>query len=176
VTQSVNACSYTISENARTVPAAGGSGSVAVTTQSGCAWTGVSSVDWIRITAGVSGTGSGTVNFSATANGTGAARSATLTIAGLPFTVMQPAGAVACAFTLNPASAMIEKRGGAATVTVSTTPGCTWKATTSTEWIKLAQSTATKLTYVVSQNKGTTNRTGTIEIGNTTFTVIQRGR
>jgi hypothetical protein len=77
---------------------------------------------------------------------------------------------------LNPASVMMEKKGGTATVTVTNPPGCTWKATTSAEWIKIGAATPTKLTYTVAQNKRSGNRTGAIEIGNATFTVIQRGR
>ena len=66
----------------------GGSGSITVTTQSGCAWSASSGVSWITITSGSSGTGSGTVAYSVTSN-SGAARSVVSTIAGKLFTFNQ---------------------------------------------------------------------------------------
>jgi Putative binding domain, N-terminal len=176
VTQSVSACSYTISATTAVVPVAGGTGSVSVSTQSGCAWSGTSSADWVTITAGVSGTGSGIVSFVAAANTTTTPRTATLTIAGLPFTVTQPAGATVCSYVLNPATAMVDWRNTTGTVTVTTAPGCTWKATTSANWIKLGNASSTKQAYTVAPNKSSSSRTGTIEIGTSTLTVIQRGR
>jgi hypothetical protein len=129
----------------------------------------------VTVTAGVSGTGNGTVNFTVAANGTGAARTATLTIAGQPFTVTQAAASV-CSYALNPASVMLDAKAATGTVTVTTTPGCTWKASTTADWIKLGNASATKLTYSVAVNKLATSRTGTIQIGGATFTVIQRGK
>ena len=169
-------CSYAIGATSQSLPAAGGAGSVAVTTQTGCAWTGVPSADWVTVTAGVSGTGSGTVKYAASANATGATRTATLTIAGLPFTVTQHAVPTACSYALNPVSAMIDWKAGTGTVSVTSTPGCTWKAVSGAEWIKVTASSATKLTYTVAANKTATARTGTIRIGGSTFTVIQRAR
>ena len=53
----------------RSVPAGGGTGSTGVTSPAGCAWTGVSnSTSWLTVTGGASGSGSGTVAFSAAAN------------------------------------------------------------------------------------------------------------
>lgn len=63
---------------------------VAVTTDTGCPWTAVSNDSWITITAGESGTGSGAVMYSVTAN-PGEARNGTITIAGKTFTVNQKA-------------------------------------------------------------------------------------
>ena len=64
------------------------SGTVAVTTAAGCAWTAVSNNSFITVTSGATGSGNGTVGFSVAAN-TGAARTGTLTIAGQTFTVTQ---------------------------------------------------------------------------------------
>lgn len=81
-------CSFSINPTSASQPAGGGTGSVTVTAQAGCAWTAVSNATFITITSGSSGTGNGTVNYSVAAN-TGAARTGTLTIAGLAFTVTQ---------------------------------------------------------------------------------------
>ncbi len=82
-------CSYSINPTSASATAAGGSGSVTVTAGAGCAWTAVSNATFITITSGSSGSGNGTVNYSVAANGSTTARSGTLTIAGLTFTVNQ---------------------------------------------------------------------------------------
>lgn len=82
------ACTYSINPTSAGVAAAGGAGSVSVTTPGGCNWTAVSNAAWITITGGAAGTGNGTVSYSVAANA-GAARTGTMTIAGQTFTVNQ---------------------------------------------------------------------------------------
>ena len=72
-----------------TILAAGGPGSVTLTTTDGCAWTAVSNVPWAAITSETTGTASATIQFAVQANGTGAPRSGTLTIGGQTFTISQ---------------------------------------------------------------------------------------
>jgi hypothetical protein len=86
ISQSV-ACVYAISPTTHTFEKSGGTGSVSVTTQPGCAWTAVSNDDWITVTSGSSGTGNGSVKYTVAQNSTGNNRIGTLTIAGLTFTV-----------------------------------------------------------------------------------------
>jgi hypothetical protein len=85
---SIVPCSYSISPASASLNTSGGSGSISVTTQSGCAWSASSGASWITITSGSSGTGSGTVAYSVTSN-SGAARSVVSTIAGRSFTFNQ---------------------------------------------------------------------------------------
>lgn len=85
----VASCTYAISPTSNSFPAAGGAGSIAVTTQTGCAWTAASNASWISITSGSSGSGNGTVGYSILSNSSASARSGTATIAGLTFTVNQ---------------------------------------------------------------------------------------
>jgi len=89
VTISQAACMFTIAPTSQSFDSSGGAGGpVAVTTQTGCAWTAVSNANWITVSSGASGTGTGAVTFNVAAN-TGGARTGTLTIAGLTFTVSQ---------------------------------------------------------------------------------------
>lgn len=81
-------CSYSIAPTSQSVPSLGGTGTVTVTTTSACAWTATSNDPWLSITSGATGTGNGTVGFSAAVN-TGGVRTGTLTIAGQTFTVTQ---------------------------------------------------------------------------------------
>ena len=81
-------CTYSISPTSQSFGSSGGTGSVSVTTQSGCTWTASESLDWVTITSGSSGTGSGTVTYSVSPN-TGSTRTGTMTIAGQTFTITQ---------------------------------------------------------------------------------------
>ncbi len=81
-------CSYSLSATSASAAAAGGTQSVNVITSSGCAWTAASNASFLPINSGTPGSGNGTVSYQVTAN-SGAARSGTLTIAGLTFTVTQ---------------------------------------------------------------------------------------
>lgn len=82
-------CTFSISPTSASVAASGGTSSVTVTATAGCGWTAVSNATFITITAGSSGTGNGTVNYSVAANAGTTSRTGTLTIAGLTFTVTQ---------------------------------------------------------------------------------------
>ena len=82
-------CTYSINPTSASQPATAGTGSVSVSTSASCSWTAVSNASFLTITAGSSGTGNGTVSYSFTANTGTTARTGTLTIAGLTFTVTQ---------------------------------------------------------------------------------------
>jgi hypothetical protein len=81
-------CGFSLSATTASIPSTAGGGSVNVNAGAGCAWTATADVTWLQITAGSSGTGAGTVTFTA-ADNTGPQRTGTLTIAGLTFTVTQ---------------------------------------------------------------------------------------
>jgi len=86
----VNAsCTYSISSTSQTFLDAGGNGNITVTTPSGCTWTAISNASWITITAGSSGNGNGTVNYSVAANTTPKSRTGIITVAGQTFTITQ---------------------------------------------------------------------------------------
>lgn len=87
---SAPSCAYTVSSTSASLPPGGGSDTVAVTTGQSCAWTAASNAGWLTITSGATGTGNGTVTFSAGASGT-VGRSATLTVAGQAIAVSQGA-------------------------------------------------------------------------------------
>ena len=83
-------CTFTLSAASASVGAAASSGSVNVTAStSTCTWTSTSNASWITITAGASGTGNGTVSYSVAANGKSTARTGTITIKGLAYSVVQ---------------------------------------------------------------------------------------
>jgi hypothetical protein len=103
VSQAGVSCTYSINPTSASYGSSGGSGSVSVTAQSGCAWTASSNAGWITVTSGSSGNGSGTVGYSVSANGSTSARSATITIADQIMTVTQAGtGSGGCAVDVIP--------------------------------------------------------------------------
>jgi len=82
-------CSYFVSPSSQSFSASGGTGTVSVATQAGCAWSVSNSASWITVTSGSSGIGSGTVTYSVAPNAADDSRSAGLTIAGRTVTVYE---------------------------------------------------------------------------------------
>jgi hypothetical protein len=77
-----------VSPSAFVATSAGGTATANIFSQ--CPWTATSNSSWITVTSAASGSGDGTVSFTAGRN-TGAARAASLTIAGMTVTVNQAA-------------------------------------------------------------------------------------
>jgi len=170
-------CTYALAPAGNSVAANGGSGSVNVATGVGCTWTATSNVPWITLTGGTSGSGTGQVSYSVTANA-GAARSGTITIAGQSFTVSQAAagGSGGCSYSLSPASNAVPATGGAGTISVGTAAGCTWTATSGVPWITVVSggtgNASGMVTYSVAANSGAA-RSGAITVAGQSFTVNQ---
>ncbi|HXW04618.1 MAG TPA: BACON domain-containing carbohydrate-binding protein [Vicinamibacterales bacterium] len=167
-------CTVTLTASTATLPAAGGSGSVAVRAGEGCTWTAVSQDAWLTITQGGSGTGAGTVGFTGAAN-TGAPRSGTILIGGRTFTVNQEGG---CSVVLAPEQHATDAAGGTVSVAVSTAAGCAWTATANAEWIAVTSGASGvgpgEVHLLIAQNTGAA-RTGTALIAGRTFTITQEG-
>jgi hypothetical protein len=129
-------CSYSLSPSSQSLSQPVGSGSVTVTTQSGCAWTAASNAGWITVTSGASGTGNGTVNYSVTQNTGAKSRTGTLTIAGKTFNVTQ-AGVPPTISGQSPSS-------GATAVNPSTTVSVTFSETMSASSLTTSSFTLTQ--------------------------------
>ncbi|MBS1791708.1 MAG: VCBS repeat-containing protein [Acidobacteria bacterium] len=85
-------CAFAVSPTNQSFTSAGGTGSVNVTTGTGCNWTALSGYSWITINSGTSGAGSGTVNYIVAANTTASSRIGSMLIAG-QFVVIAQSGA-----------------------------------------------------------------------------------
>jgi hypothetical protein len=165
-------CAHTISSTGQDVAAAGGPGTVQVSTGQGCAWSATSQAGWITITSGATGSGSGSVTFSVAASD-GPARTGTLSIAGHSFTVAQASG---CTYSIDRSSASVPAAGQVVDVTVTSGAGCTWNATSSAAWISIQSGASGSGTGQVrlqaAANTGP-ERSGTATIAGHTFTVTQ---
>ncbi len=170
-------CSFSINPASQNFPSSGGSGSVGVSTQSGCNWTATSNAPWINITSGGSGSGNGTVNYSVASNPNPSPRTGTMTIAGQTFTVTQDPASGSCSFTINPSSQNFPATGGSGSVSVGTQSGCSWTATSNAGFITITSgasgSGSGSVNYSVASNPNPSSRTGTMTIAGQTFTVTQ---
>jgi hypothetical protein len=86
-----SACTYVLDAGGAAFSAAGGSGNIAITTATGCAWSASGVPPWV--TSATSGSGSGTLSYQVAAN-SGVDRSVTLTVAGVSYTVEQEAASI----------------------------------------------------------------------------------
>jgi hypothetical protein len=83
-------CTVQPGATTRSLTGAAQSQTISVTASTAdCAWAATSSAAWITIVAGASGTGSGTMTFAVTRNGTGATRSGTINVGSGAVTVTQ---------------------------------------------------------------------------------------
>lgn len=172
-------CHYSLAATTQSVAASGGSNTVQVIADSGCAWTATSNASWLTITRGASGSGSGAVTYSATAN-TGDARTGTLTIAGQTMTVTQaaapPPPPPPCSDSISPTSQTVDYTGGNGTVAITAGSGCAWTATSNASWITITQGASGtgngSVSFTVASNSGGA-RSGTLTIAGQTFTVNQ---
>lgn len=171
------ACTFTLSPPSQSVAGSGGSGSTTVIAPSGCAWTSANNTPtWLTITGGATGTGNGTVTFTAFSNPTALPRSGILTIAGQTFTVNQEGAS--CDYTLTPTSQTVLATGGTGSAGVTAMAGCPWTAVSNnTSWLTITGGTSGNgdgmVTFSAAANTQTQARSGTLTIAGQTFTVNQ---
>ncbi len=148
-------------------------GSTSVTAGAGCAWSAVSNASWLSLGAGSATRGPGTLNYAVAAN-TGPARSGSIAVGGVKFTVSQANG---CTYALSSARASIPASGGAGSVTLTTGVGCTWTASSSaTPWLTVsppAGSGSATVNFAAAANASTSVRSANLSIGGATFVVTE---
>jgi hypothetical protein len=172
------ACSFTLSSTSNSFGSAGGSGSVNVTTPSGCGWSAASNQGWSQITGGASGSGNGTVTYSVNANNGSTTLTGTLTIAGQTFTITETG--VTCTYSLSSSSISLGSGAGGGSVNLTTAGGCGWNATSDSQWLTITAGFSGSgngtISFSLSGNPGTGPRTGNLTIGGQNFAVTQAGQ
>lgn len=178
VTQSGISCAYTISPTALSFTSIAGTGTVNVTTTSGCNWTATSNNSWITVTSGNTGSGNGSVSYSVSANTNTAQRLGSISIAGQTHSVVQN-GISACSYTISPLTLTYSSAAGAGTVTIASANGCSWTAISNDSWLFISSgNTGTgngTVNYSVAASTSTTSRTGSITVAGQIHTVTQSG-
>jgi CSLREA domain-containing protein len=165
-------CTYALSPTGTNISGNSTTGSFNIISGSGCNYTASSNDSFITITSGSSGSGNGTVSYSVDFN-SGNARTGTITAGGQMFTVNQANG---CSFNLSPVSQNFSASGGAGSFTLTTQPGCAFTSVSNDDFITIdsgASGMGTQTINFFVQSNTSATRTGTITVGNQTFTINQ---
>ncbi|OGA49912.1 MAG: hypothetical protein A3G25_08040 [Betaproteobacteria bacterium RIFCSPLOWO2_12_FULL_63_13] len=169
VTVTVASCTYSLPATSQSVAANANTGTLNVTSASGCAWSASSNVAWITITSGGSGSGSGTVAYAVAANSGSSSRVGTLAIAGQTFTVTQAGQAVpACTLSASPSTITA---GQSSTLTATCSPAATSYAWTNTGFAATASGGTVSLTVTTTYSVMGSNAAGSGNTASATVTV-----
>jgi len=167
-------CTFIVSPETMGAPAGGGGARIDITGAPSCAWNASSGAAWITIASAPAGSGTGFIDVTTAAN-SGPARSGTLLVAGHTVTINQDSG---CIVTLGAPSTTVPAGGGGSSVSVSSSGGCNWTATSNAPWIAVTGgspgSGGGSVTFNVEANATGAPRSGTITIGGAGFTVNQQ--
>ena len=174
-----DACIYLLSSPAGFFPVTGGSGSVGVSVAASCNWNVVDNVSWITLTSNPNGIGSDTVTFNVDPNSTHSARSATLTIAGKLYTIVQDAGlGDNCRIYLSSSSYSSPAAGSNGAFNIYAEGRCGWQAVSPVEWITITSGNVGigngQVSFHVAPNPAPVPRTALINVGGTFFKVKQK--
>ena len=165
-------CNASAASQAINIPAAGASGSVAVSAPPGCRWNAVSYDSWINL--GPTQEGNGQLDFTVQANASSTARTGSIWAAGATITITQPG--VVCDFTLSGPHAF-PSQGGSGTLIVTAPYGCPWTATSDATWLQFTGNTSGNgygsVTFTVQVNTTTVPRAATLSAGGQTLFVTQ---
>ena len=171
------ACSYGLSASPASFSAAGGSGTLTISTQVGCPWSVSSPAPWIALTSAMSGTGAGAVTFTVAAHGDASPRAAQFVVGGAAQSIDQ--AGVPCTFGVSPTNATIGGAGGSRTITITAAASqCAWTAASSVSWITPAVSSGIGgrvLTYTVDANPSRQPRTAVLTVAGLAITILQAG-
>jgi hypothetical protein len=168
-------CTFPLDPTSKTFVAAGGNGSVNVTTGNSCAWTASPTAAWITITSGGVGVGNGTVQYSVAPNPGTDQRIGQIMVQDQIHTVTQ--NGINCSFTLSPLGATLNSNAANGSITVSAGTGCAWTATSNAGFLTITGGASGlgngTVNYSITANPGTNSRNAQISIADKTFSVTQ---
>jgi len=169
----ITVCNYTISPaNGAAIPACGGNTTVSILTGTTCNWSVSGLCTWLSVSPS-SGTGNGTLTFTAQSNTTGSSRTCNVTIGDRTYPITQ---APCCTITVAPTSWTAPACGGSTTLTVSAGSGCSWSVSGLCSWLSASPSSGTgnsSVTLTAQSNTTGTSRSCTVTIGGQNLTFSQ---
>jgi hypothetical protein len=182
VNQSGHDCTVSLSSSSVGIPAAGGTGVVNVTTQTGCSYDTANGPGWVTVTSGASGAGPGPValEFSAAPNSSTTARNGTLTIGGQSFTINQEATACSVTVDANGIGGTFATAGGSGLIAITANgPNCSWTASSGAGWASMTPVSGSgngSIRLTVSSNASSTaSRAANLTVAGQTVPVAQSG-
>jgi hypothetical protein len=172
---SISKCQVTAVAEPAAFGAAGGAGTVTVTTNRDCQWNAASSGNWIQLGAQPSGQGNATIAFSVTTNPDPSQRRGAITISDQQVAISQDAAP--CLFTISPPNDSVSPDGERRTINVTANgPQCSWSARSETEWLAIVQgsqgSGRGEVVYEARSTRGP-SRSGELTIAGHRVTVTQ---
>ena len=176
ITQDGITCTYSLSSSSVSFDSGSDSGTVGMTSPSGCAWTVSTSESWISV-AVASGSGDGPISYSVAANPSIQSRSGTVAVEGQVLTITQ--GGIDCTYSLSPSSASFDAEGGSSGTSVSSPDGCQWSASSSDSWIGITSGGSGSgdgpVSFTVAANTTIQARSGSLTVGGQDFNITQEG-
>lgn len=131
---SVSKCAATITATPTSFPAAGGTGTLSVSTSRECQWTATTIGAWIHLGDSATGQGDASTSFSITKNADPAVREGTISVGEQRVGLTQEAAL--CVFTIDPHADSVSAGGGQRTVAVTaSSPACAWTARSDVDWL-----------------------------------------
>jgi all-beta uncharacterized protein/BACON domain-containing protein len=167
-------CAVNAAANPASFPAAGGNGTLAVTTNRECQWSASASGGWIQL-GSTSGQGEANVSFTVSSNADPATRRGSIAVGDQQIAISQEAAP--CVFTVSPTRDNTIATGERKTVAVTaSSPQCAWTARSDVDWLTIVsggQGTGNgQVTYEAQATTGPA-RTGTLLVAGQVVTITQ---
>jgi outer membrane biosynthesis protein TonB len=167
-------CQVGASSSPSAFSAAGGQGSLNITTARDCTWSITTEASWVSISGEHGGQGEASVAYTVAPNPAPAARSAMVTIGSQGVPLNQ--AAAPCVFALSRPGDAIGAAGGRLSVDVATLTGCAWTAVSDAGWLTVTsgQNGAASATVALAaaSNAGAA-RVAHLNVGGQNYTVNQ---
>jgi len=175
LTSASGGCSYALGSTSVQSSSAGGNVAVTIQTASSCSWSVTGLPGWITVSGPSSGKGSGSVTLVVAAN-SGAARSASVSIAGVSVTVNQAGSSGGgCTYAISAGGQAFNEAGGNGSVSVTVPAGCQWTASGAPSWVTISSGASGNgngsVTFQVQANASGADRSAALTIAGQTFTI-----
>ena len=130
---SITRCAVTATASTSSVPAAGGSGTLAINTERECEWVAASESEWLTLNAS-KGQGPGTIGYTAAENPDSSSRRGALVVGQPRLEIAQEAAP--CRYEVVPTSIAVAADETRSSIAVRTAGGCRWSAQSATPWVR----------------------------------------
>src|SRR5215218_8751206 len=125
-------CAVAVRGSASEIPATGATATLTVTTERECSWSARADVSWITLSQ-ATGQGAATVNYTVASNPAGASRRGAVSVGEQRVDIVQ--AAAPCRYSVDPAAVTVAAIGGAVSVGLTATTGCSWRAQADASWL-----------------------------------------
>lgn len=168
-------CVFTFTTSQASFSAAGGSGTITIdASNNACERPASSTVPWITLLSGQTGTGDGSIQFTVAPNPSASPRNGAIQIGSQSVAIGQFGSA--CQYTLTPPQITVPVSGAAGSFAVATS--CEWTPISNSAWLvitsgRTATTGAGTVSYAATANPEPHPRSGAIQIGNVLFIISQ---